>query len=147
MGLVSRTISKCVGMLLICALLAPTMANATPKPLPAEKVHARLLKAGPGNWAAVQLQNGTEFGGRIVSVDDQSFSLQLHNDPEVTAVFYSDVVLLNTGISHRAFWTLMGVGVGGVATMAAVGFYEVNKHSQLPTLPTLPNQPTFPVIR
>ena len=147
MGLVSRTLPKCIGMLLICALLAPTMANATPKPLPAEKVHARLLKAGPGNWAAVQLQNGTEFGGRIVSIDDQSFSLQLHNDPEVTAVFYSDVVQLNAGISRPAFWTLVVAGFAGVTTMAAVGFYEVNKHSQLPTLPTLPSQPTFPVVR
>jgi len=143
MGLVSRTISKCVGMLLICALLTPSMAIAAPKPLTPETVHARLLKAGLGNWAAVQLQNGTEFG----SIDDQTFSLQLHNDPEVTAVFYSDVVQLNAGISHRAFWTLVGVGFAGVGTMAAVGFYEVNKHSQLPTLPTLPSQPTFPVIR
>lgn len=144
MGLVSRTLSKCIGMLLICALLAPSMANAAPKPLPAEKVHARLLKAGLGNWAAVQLQNGTEFGGRIVSIDDQSFSLQLHNDPEVTAVFYTDVVQLNAGISRPAFWTLVVAGFAGVTAMAAVGFYEVNKHSQLSTLP---NQPTLPVIR
>ena len=147
MGLISRTLSRCTGVLLVCALLAPTVANAAPKPLPAEKVHTRLLKAGLGNWAAVQLQNGTEFGGRIVSIDDQSFSLQLHNDPEVTAVFYSDVVQLNAGISRPAFWTLVVAGFAGVTTMAAVGFYEVNKHSQLPTLPTLPSQPTFPVIR
>ena len=147
MSLLRRTLSRCTGMLLVCALLAPSMANAAPKPLAPETVHSRLLKAGLGNWAAVQLQNGTAFAGRIVSIDDQTVSLQLHNDPEVTAVFYSDVVQLNTGISHRAFWTLVVVGFAGVGTMAAVGFYEVNKHSQLPTLPTLPNQPTFPVIR
>jgi len=147
MGLLIGTRSKYVGILLICAMLTPSLANAAPKPLAPETVHARLLKAGLGNWAAVQLQNGTEFGGRIVSVDDQSFSLQLHNDPEVTAVFYTDVVQLNTGISHRTFWTLVGVGFAGVGTMAAVGFYEVNKHSQLPALPALPSQPTFPVVR
>jgi len=131
-------------MLLICTLLTPSMANAAPKPITPEKVHARLLKAGLGNCVVMQLQNGTEFAGRIVSIGDQSVGLQLQNGPEVTEVFYSDVVQLNTGISRRTFWTLMGVGFAGVATMAAVGFYEVNKHSQLPTLPALPAQPVFP---
>jgi hypothetical protein len=120
------------------------MANAAPKPLTPETVHARILKAGLGNFAAVQLQDGVAFGGRIVSIDDQSFSLQLHNDPQVTAVFYRDVVQVNTGISRGAFWTILGVGIGGVAVMAAVGFHEVNKHSQMPTLPTLSTTPVMP---
>jgi hypothetical protein len=106
------------------------MANAAPKPLTPETVHARLLKHGVGNFVGVQLQSGVAFAGRVVSIDDQSFGLQLHNDPQVTAVFYSDVVQLNTGISRGAFWALMGIGIGGVAAMAAVGFYEVHKHSQ-----------------
>jgi len=120
------------------------MANAAPKPLTPEKVHARLLKSGLGNFAYVQLQDGVAFGGRIVSIDDQFFSLQLHNDPEVTTVFYRDVVQLNTGLSRGAFWAIMGVGIGGVAAMSAVGFYEVNKHSQLPALPSQPTYPVFP---
>jgi hypothetical protein len=131
-------------MVLVCALLAPSAAIASTKPLTPETVHSRLLKAGLGNFAAVQLQDGVAFEGRIVSIDDQSFSLQLHNDPQVTAVFYRDVVQLNTGISHGAFWTILGVGVGGVVAAAVIGFHEVNKHSQMPTMPTSPTSPLFP---
>jgi len=144
MGRESCTFSRCIGTLLVCALLAPVMANAAPKPLTPETVHARILKAGLGNFAAVQLQDGVAFGGRIVSIDDQSFSLQLHNDPEVTAVFYRDVVQVSTGISHGAFWTILGVGIGGVVAMAVVGFHEVNKHSQMPTMPAVQTSPVMP---
>ena len=48
MSLLRRTLSRCTGMLLVCALLAPSMANAAPKPLAPETVHSRLLKAGLG---------------------------------------------------------------------------------------------------
>jgi hypothetical protein len=144
MSLLSGTRSRVTGMVLVCALLAPSAAIASPKQLTPETVHARILKAGLGNFAAVQLQDGVAFGGRIVSIDDQTFSLQLHNDPEVTAVFYRDVVQLNTGISHGAFWTIFGVGIGGVVAMAVIGIHEVNKHSQLPAMPTLPTSPVFP---
>ena len=144
MGSESRALSRFIAIMLVCTLLVPAMANAAPKPLTSETVHTRILKAGLGNFAAVQLQDGVAFGGRIVSIDDQSFSMQLHNDPEVTAVFYRDVVQLNTGISHGAFWTILGVGIGGVVAMTVVGIHEVNKHSQMPTMPTLPTSPIFP---
>jgi hypothetical protein len=119
------------------------MAVASPKPLAPEVVRARLLKRGVGCWAGVELQNGTAFGGRIVSIDDQSFSMQLHNDPQVTSVFYSDVVDLHLGLSRGGFWALTGVSLGAVAAMTAVGLYEVHKHSQLPPLPSPPT-PIFP---
>jgi len=144
MSQLSRTRLRVTCMVLVCALLAPSAAIASPKQLTPETVHVRILMAGLGNFAAVQLQDGVAFGGRIVSIDDQSFSLQLHNDPEVTAVFYSDVVQLNTGISHAAFWTIFGIGIGGTVAMAVIGIHEVNKHSQLPTTPASPTAPIFP---
>jgi hypothetical protein len=93
-----------MAILLVCALLAPAMANAAPKPLTPETVHARILKRGVGNFVGVQLRSGVAFAGRIISIDDQSFSLQLHNDPQVTAVFYGDVAQtsgLSRGLSGR----------------------------------------------
>jgi small nuclear ribonucleoprotein (snRNP)-like protein len=47
------------------------------KPLTAEAAHAKLLKRGLGNWVGVQLENGVAFSGRLVSVDENSFGLQL----------------------------------------------------------------------
>ena len=136
----SRTLTRCIGMLLVCALLLPSIASA--KPLTPETVHARLLKRGVGYWVGVQLQNGVEFSGRLVSIDEQSFGLQLYNDPEITPVFYSDVVDLRMGITRKGFWIITAAGFAAVATMAAVSIHEMNKNKlQLPTQPT---QPVFP---
>jgi hypothetical protein len=144
MGLLSRTLSRCTGVMLVCALLAPPSAIASPKPLTPERVQARLLKCGLGNWVAVQVLSGAAFGGRLVSIDDHSFGLQLHNDPAITTVLYSNVVDMQAGLSRRGFWTLVGISFGAMGAAAGVGFYEVHKHSQMPTLPSLPTQPVFP---
>jgi len=214
----SRTLSRCVALLLVCALIAPSMAHATPKPITPEKTHARilklglgswvgvrlqsgvafsgkvvsigeqsfelqkyndskpvtvaysdlfdlqtgmpmantsrnaltpdsvhqrLLKRGLGNWVGVQLQNGVAFSGRVISIDEDGFGMQLYGDSEITPVAYDDVVYLQQGMSMKAFWIITGVGFAGVGTMAAVGFHEVNKNKQQQL--TLPTQPVFPV--
>lgn len=141
MSLQSRTFSKCVGMLLICALVAPSTAFAAPRGLTPEKVHARIVKRGLGNWVAVEVSSGAAFGGRIVNIEDESFGLQLHNDPGITQVQYSDVVDIRTGISNAGFWTILGVGVGGMIALGVVAHHEM---SQMPKLPTFPNQPILP---
>ena len=86
MTFVTRTFSRGMAMLLMCALVAASAPFAEAKPLTQEKVHERILKRGIGNWVGVELQNGTAFAGRIVSADDESFGLQLHNDPAITPV-------------------------------------------------------------
>lgn len=144
MSPVTRNLSRCVAALLVCALLVASAPVAEAKPLTPDKVHERILKRGIGNWVGVELQNGTAFVGRIVSADDESFGLQLHNDPAITPVRYADVVELHTGISRGGFWAITIAGIAGVAIMAAVGIHEVNEHSQMPTLPTQPAQPGFP---
>ncbi len=131
-------------MLLVGALLALSAPMAEAKPLTAEVVHARILKRGIGNWVGVELLNGTAIVGRIVSVDEESFGLQLHNDPAITPVQYSDVVDLHTGISHGAFWGITIAGIGGVIAMALIAHHEISKQSTFPTLPTSPAQPVFP---
>ena len=144
MNLVTRTFSRCVSMLLVCALVIASVPAYAGNPLTPEKVHARILKRGIGNWVGIELQNGTAFVGRIVSANEKSFGLQLHNDPAVTPVRYSDVVELHTGISRGAFMGITIAGIAGVTTAAAIGFFEVHKHSQIPTLPGEPAGPVFP---
>ena len=138
MGFVTRTFSRSIAMVLVCALLALSAPVASAKSLTPITVHQRILKRGIGNWVGVELLNGTAFAGRIVSFDDDSFGLQLHNDPTVTSVRFADVVRLNTGVSSGAFWAIMIAGIGGVAAMAAIGLHEVHAHDQMPTLPAQP---------
>jgi hypothetical protein len=136
MNVVARSFARGVSLLLVLSLITPNIASASPKPLTADQVHTRLLKRGLGNWVGVDMQDGTAFVGRIVSIDDQTFGLQLHNDPQVTAIFYSQVNCLETGPSRGAIWGLAAAGVGGMVALAVVGFHEVNQHNQFPTAAT-----------
>jgi hypothetical protein len=138
---VTRTFSRRMAMLLVCALVAASAPVASATPLTQEKIHARVVKQGMGNWVGVELANGTAFWGRIVSIDEQSFGLQLHNDPAITPVLYRDVVRLHTGISHGTFWAITAAGIGGVVALALVAHHEM---SNMPALPTQPAQPLFP---
>jgi hypothetical protein len=140
MNSLSRTLSKCVGMLLVCALVMPTAAFAAPRGLTPEKVHARILKRGLGNWVGVEVGSGAAFVGRIVNIDDESFGLQLHNDPQITQVPYNDVIELQTGAPNGAFWGILIAGVGGMVALGLIAHHEM---SQMPKLPTLPNQPPY----
>jgi hypothetical protein len=142
MNLVTRGLSRCMSMLLVCALLAVSSPAALAKPLTADSVHARILKHGIGNWASVQLQNGTCFAGRVVSVDENSFGMQLHNDPEITPVAYGDVVRLQTGISRGAFWGIFGASIAGSVAFALIAHHEFVENE--PKLPTQPAAPVFP---
>jgi hypothetical protein len=144
MKFVTCTFSRCIATLLVCAMVTASVPAYAAKPLTPQQVHERILKRGIGNWVGVELQNGTAFAGRIVSADEESFGLQLHNDPAITPVRYSDVVNLHMGLSNGAFVGFMIAGIGGVAAMAAVGFYEVHKHSAMPALPAEPTGPAFP---
>jgi hypothetical protein len=141
MSRITHPLTRCIAMLLVCALLAVYAPLASARPLTADTVHTRILKRGIGNWVGIELQNGTAFWGRIVSVDEQTFGLQLHNDPAITPVQYSDVVGLHFGISHGAFWAITAAGIASVVIIAVVAHHELSKQ---PTFPTQPAQPVFP---
>jgi hypothetical protein len=135
---IGNSISRGISVLSICALLAPGMASAAPKPLTPEAAHARILKCGLRSWVGVEVKNGAAFGGRIVGIDEQSFRLQLHNDPAITAVLYSDVVQLHTGLSRGAFWTILGASIGASVAVALVAHHEFDSNKpQLSTQPAL----------
>src|ERR1700674_4641053 len=118
MSSITRTLSRCIAMLLLCAVVAASAPVASARQLTQEKIHARVVKQGMGNWVGVELANGTAFWGRIVSIDEQSFGLQLHNDPAITPVLYSDVVDLRMGFSRGACWAIAGAGIGGFLVTA-----------------------------
>lgn len=124
-----------LSMVLILCLLAPSMAFAKTKPLTPELAHERILKRGVGNWVWVQTDSGVVLVGRIVSIDGGSFGLQLHNDPEITPVLYSEVTDLRTGPSRAAFWGILGAGVGGMIILAVVAHHEMS-NMKMPTQPT-----------
>jgi hypothetical protein len=119
------------------------MGSFTRKPLTPEAVHARLLKRGLGNWVAVQLENGIEFSGRLISMDDNSFGLQLYGDPEVTPVAYSDVVYLQTGTPTTAFWVFTGVMAAASVVVPLAAIHAMN-NNKLQT-PATAAQPVTPI--
>jgi hypothetical protein len=120
----------------MCALLAPTIAYASPKPLDPATARARIAKRGVGSWICIEEVNGVALVGRVVNIDEASVGLQLANYPEVTPVLYTDIARVRTGLSKGAFWTILGVGVGAVAVSAIVGFHEVHQN-QIHSTPAL----------
>src|SRR5271166_3841448 len=101
---ITGALARSMALLLVLLLAGMTPATAWAKQLTPQVVHTRIVKRGVGNWVGVELLNGTAFVGRIVSAGDDSFGMQLHNDPEITTVHYADVLNLHTGISNGAFW-------------------------------------------
>jgi hypothetical protein len=126
-----------VTLMLVVTLLSPSLALAKSKPLTPDLVHERILKRGVGNWVWVQEDSGVVLVGRIVTIDGGSFGLQLHNDPEITPVLYSEVVDLRTGPSRAAMWTIVGVGIAGMVILAVVAHHEMS-NMKMPTLPAQP---------
>jgi hypothetical protein len=138
--LIARRFSPAIAALSITAVLTPTLANASPKPLDPGTVHVRVLKRGIGNFIALQQQDGIQLFGRILAIGDQSFTLQLHNDPQTTEVFYTDVAYFRTGFSGGQKALLFG-GLAATAGFGIWGFVHIhnleNKPLQPPPTPAL----------
>jgi hypothetical protein len=144
MSQVRNALLRGLSVALICALSLPSVALAAPKEVNPETIHRKVLQRGVGNWLGVETKDGLALAGRITSVDEQSFGMQLHNYPEITTIRYADVLRLHNGLSNKGFAILTAAGVGGVAVMAIVGFHMVN--SQKNNVSTLPTAPPTPVI-
>lgn len=139
----ARGYSVLVASLLIVLLLIAPAAWASPKPLDAATVQARIEKRGVNRWICVDENNGVELVGRIIAIHVESFTLQLPNDPDPLEVTYASVVALRTGMPRGAkiFMISAIAGSAAFAIWAAVHFHDVEQSHQLPTAPTLPPIP------
>jgi hypothetical protein len=118
----------------ICLLLVPKLSMAEPKPLDPGTVHVRVIKRGINNWIALQEYNGVQLFGRIISIGDRSFTLQLHNDPATTEISYADVVYLRTGFTTGQKVAMIS-GIAAVAGFAAYGFIHIHNLEDKPLTP------------
>lgn len=118
-------------------MLTPTIALANPKPLDPGTVHVKILKCGIGNYIAIQEFNGVQIWGRILDIGDHSVILQLHNDPQTTEVFYTDIAYLRTGFTtgQKIFAV---VGIGAVAATSIYGFVHLHNLENKPLVPPTP---------
>ena len=118
-------------------MLTPTIALANPKPLDPGTVHVKILKRGIGNFIAIQEVNGVQIWGRILEIGDHSVILQLHNDPQTTEVFYTDIAYLRTGFTtgQKIF---MFAGIGAVAATSIYGFVHLHNLENKPLIPPTP---------
>jgi hypothetical protein len=96
------------------------------------------MKRGVNRFIGLQERNGVDLFGRVIDIGDKSFILQLHNDPQTTEVFYTDVAYLRTGLStgEKVF---MVAGIAAVAGGTIYGFVHIhdlqNKTLMPPALP------------
>ena len=139
----ARLTKRVAAALLVAALLTPTFAHASPRPLDPGTVHVKVLKRGIGNFIAVQLADGIQLWGRILAVGDHSFTLQLHNDPQPTEVFYSDVAYTGTSFSTGQKIFMIG-SIAGVAGFATWGFIHIHNLQSKPLAPPTPPNMPFP---
>lgn len=128
---------RCVAALLITAALTPAVALAAPRPLDPGTARVKILRRGAGNWIAIQEINGVQLFGRILEIRDHSVILQLHNDPETTEVFYTDVAYLRTGFTSGQK-ILMIAGIGAFAGSAIYGFVHIHNLESKPLTPPMP---------
>jgi hypothetical protein len=136
----ARFPQRAVAALVIAALLTPAFAHAKPRPLDPGTVHVRILKRGVGNFIALQQQDGIQLFGRILAIGGQSFTLQLHNDPQTTEVFYADVAYLRTGFTagEKVF---MFSGIAATAGFGIWGFVHIHNLENKPLQPPPPIPP------
>lgn len=134
---------RSTALALSLSLLAPSLTYASPKPVNPETIHDKIVKKGIGGWVCVEEANGIVLLGRITTIEEQAFGLQLQNYPEITVVKYADVVRLrNAGPSGKTVAILAGAAAG-VAIVTAVLMHNAFENNK-PTLPSEPPPPTFP---
>ena len=87
--------------------------------------------------------NGILLTGRVTTIEEQAFGMQLENYPDITMIRYADVVRLrNLSSSGKAMGIWIGVSAGAFVAIALIMHHEFEKNK--PTMPTNPTVPTWP---
>lgn len=137
-----RTFNRAVAVALIAAMF-PFAASASPKPVNPETIHRKVVERGTGKWVCVDMKNGTTVVGRIASIQEQTFGIQLDNYPEPTMIPYADVQRVRAaGPSGKVLAITIGAGVAGTVAVALIAQHNLNnlKNNQ-------PTMPPFPAVR
>lgn len=134
---------KSIAVVLVCAMMAPPESLAAPRKSNPEAIHAKVVKRGIGNWVCIEEANGILLTGRIATIEEQAFGMQLENYPEITMIRYTDVVRLRSlGGSGKTMGIWIGVSTAAFVAVALIMHHEFEKNK--PTLPTVPTPPVFP---
>lgn len=111
-----QTYTRFTALLICLALPTTQLAYASPKLLTPEQARAKIQKVHLDGWVGVREFNGVEVGGRILSIDTDTFTIQTSNLPETATIRYRDVAYLRTPIGLRGALIMTGIVVGaGVA--------------------------------
>lgn len=135
---------RAAALLLMAALLIPAIAGASPQPLDPGTVHVRILRRGVNRFIALQERDGVQLFGRIIAIDDQSFTLQLHNDPQTTEILYSDVAYLRTGFTAGQK-VIVTAAIGGTVAFGIWGFVHIHNMENKPLTP--PPTPALAILQ
>jgi hypothetical protein len=131
---------KTVALALIALLAAPPAAFARPKPQNPETTHRKIVQRGIGNWVCVEEANGILLTGRVATIEEQAFGIQLENYPDITMIRYADVVRLRSlSSSGKTMGIWIGASIGAFVAIALIMHHEFEKNK-----PTLPPNPAVP---
>ena len=133
--ILGRTVSRCLAVTLIASLL-PIVGSAQPKSVNPETIHRKVVERGTGNWIRVDTKNGTTIVGRITSMGEQSFGIELEKYLEPTVIAYSDVQRVGkAGSKGRKLALSLGIGAAGTVAMALVAQSQMSSmNSSQPTV-------------
>ena len=112
----SLPFTRMIALNLVLACLSQRAALAFPTP-DASSAKQLITRRGVGTKVTIHETDGTILRGRIMSLNEDSFGIQIGHEPAVEVPFASVRDVNGCGLSRRA---KVGIGVG-VAAAAAVG--------------------------
>jgi len=135
---VVRKLSRLPAIILIGTILSANVAWAS-KPLDAASAKLKIQKLGLDHYVRIYEGNGIQLHGRILAVNDQSFQVQLWNQPQPVDIRYDQVTQLDNLGWSKGKVAFLVVGIAAVAGFATYGFVHVHDlaNKPLPT-PTVP---------
>lgn len=128
-------------LLMVALLSAPVLPAQRPLSQ-AEKYHLKIVKHGLDARLWLKEKNGLEFTGRVQSIGDQGFELQIFDDPQLEPIRYDEIQNLRIAPGYKAvvLWSL--IGVGGITATSLIAMHSMQQHALSP--PSTPPQPTIP---
>lgn len=113
---ITMRLTRMTALLLAITFLSERMALAIPTP-DAASAKQQVAARGVGKSVKIHEADGTVLRGKILSLGDDSFGIQVGSKPPVEVPFANVRAVDGPGLSKGA---KMGLTVGGVVVVAAV---------------------------